>query len=92
MKQMPSDIEQFEGYRRWLTGDWNACTQGRDESGNKTIEIYTERDGRKFKFTIKDLYGPNEQILTHTELDNTMPEHIQKRMARALEISQGNNE
>jgi hypothetical protein len=85
---MPENIEKYEGLKRWYSGDWNSACQTIQPDGSIIIRLYAERDNRTFIFQVKDLYGENEEVLDHTELDNTPPGYILERMKKAKEASQ----
>ncbi len=65
------------------TGDFNSMHVIDHQDGTHTITL--SKDGAKkiYQFTVRDLYGPNEKVLSEETIPTVTPDHITKRVLQA---------
>jgi len=73
----------YEGLKKLYTSDFNTMNQARQPDGSIVITLSKRGEGKIYRFRVKDLYGENEEVLEHEEIDISPPQHILKRMKEA---------
>lgn len=77
----------LEGLRCLYSGDFNKRVDMENPDGSITITLTKRRDSEAYKFTIKDLYGKNEKVLSHEVIDSKKQQEerpwIAERMKQA---------
>lgn len=51
------------GIEKLKTGDFNNMSQEGQGDGSVIITLSKRGEGKVYKFKVKDLYGPNEEVL-----------------------------
>jgi hypothetical protein len=66
-------------------GDFHSMTQERQEGSDITLVTLSRRgEDTVYRFRVKDLYGPNEEVLEDEVIKVVMPAHIKKRVKEAM--------
>lgn len=52
-----------EGLEKLKTGDFNYMGQEEQPDGSILITLSKRGEGKVYRFRVKDLYGPNEEVL-----------------------------
>jgi len=72
-----------EGLKKLYAGDFNSMHQQRQPDGSIVIILSTSGEKKSYKFRVKDLYGPDEEVLEHEVIQAKPPKHILDRMKEA---------
>ena len=59
----------MEGLRKLKEGDFNDMSQEGQPDGSVIITLSKRGEGLLYKFKVKDLYGPNEQVLSEEVIE-----------------------
>jgi len=57
------------GIEKLKSGDFNSMSQEEQSDGSVIIMLVKRGEGKFYKFHVKDLYGPNEEILEEEVID-----------------------
>lgn len=52
-----------EGIIKLRTGDWNNMSQEEQPDGSILVTLSSRKYPEIYRFKVKDLYGPNEEVL-----------------------------
>jgi len=53
----------MEGLKKLKTGEFNALDQIEQPDGSVIITLTKRGDDKTYRFQVKDLYGPDEEVL-----------------------------
>ena len=53
----------MEGLKKLKIGDFNDMSQDAQPDSSVIITLSKRGEGKVYKFRVKDLYGPNEEVL-----------------------------
>jgi len=81
----------MEGLRRLYSGDFNHMSQERQPDGSVIITLSKRGEGRFYRFRVRDLYGPDEEILEEEVIDAAPPQYILDRMKEAQKHGRTDN-
>jgi len=59
----------MEGLRKLYAGDFNDMSQERQPDGTVIITLSKRGEHKTYRFRVKDLYGPNEEVLEHEVIE-----------------------
>lgn len=63
--------EQSIGLIKLKAGDFNSMSQEWQPDGSVIITLSRRGENRTYKFRVKDLYGPHEEVLEHQVIERT---------------------
>lgn len=72
-----------KGLMKLYKGDFTTMIQNRPPDGSVIITLTSTNYPETYKFRVKDLYGPDEEVLEHEVIQPGPPEHIRLRMEEA---------
>jgi len=73
----------IEGLKRLYGGNFNTMNQRRQPDGSVIITLSKRGEDKSYRFRVRDLYGPAEEVLEEEIIENKAPQHIQDRMKEA---------
>jgi hypothetical protein len=53
------------------------------DDGSVIITLAKDGENKLYRFRVKDLFGPNEEVLEHEVIEDKMPDYIKKRIEDA---------
>lgn len=59
----------MEGLRKLHSGDFNAMSQAWQPDGSVIITLSKRGERNIYRFKVRDLYGPNEEVIEHEVLE-----------------------
>ena len=77
----------MEGLKKLYRGDFNNMSQERQPDGSIIVTLSKRGEGKTYRFRVKDLYGPNEEVLEHEVIETKLSKHIEGRMKKAREVT-----
>jgi len=72
-----------EGLRKLYLGDFNNYNMDILDDGSVVITLAKDGENKLYRFRVKDLYGPNEEVLEHEVIDGKPLDYIKKRIDNA---------
>lgn len=69
-----------EGLRRLYTGNFNTMSQESKSDGSRVITLHKDGENKIYRFRVKDLYGENEEVLEHEEIDFSVSPRVLERI------------
>jgi hypothetical protein len=72
-----------EGLRKLYLGDFHKLNMGILDDGSVIVILVKDDEDRVYRFRVRDLYGPNEEVLEHEVIEDKMPDYIKKRIEDA---------
>ena len=57
------------GIEKLKSGDFNSISQEENSDGSLSITLSKRGEGKTYKFKVKDLYGPDEEVLEEEEIE-----------------------
>ena len=71
------------GLKKLYSGDFNDMTQQKQPDGSVVITLSKRGEKVAYRFRVKDLYGPNEEVLEHEVIPIGPPHWVIDRMEEA---------
>lgn len=75
----------IEGLNKLYQGDFNHMVQEPQSDDSVTIVLFKRGEDKIYRFRVKDLYGPNEEVLEHEFIEAKPPQYILDRMKESKE-------
>ena len=72
-----------KGLEKLYTGDFNDMFQETLPDGSVIVILSKRGEKDSYRFRVKDLYGPNEQVLEHEVIEPDVKPWIKQRMDQA---------
>ena len=73
----------MEGLDRLYRGDFNTYVAEEQPDGSVIITLSKRGEGKSYRFRVRDLYGPDEELLEHEVIETKPPQHVLDRMKEA---------
>ena len=73
----------MEGLRKLKAGDFNSMSQEQQPDGSVIVTLSKRGEKVAYRFKVKDLYGPNEEVLEHQVIPIGPPQWVNDRMEEA---------
>lgn len=71
------------GLQKLYTGDFNSMSTELQPDGSRVIRLSKRGEDKVYSFRVRDLYGPDEEVLEDEVIKVGTPKHIKKRMKEA---------
>ena len=59
----------MEGLKKLKTGDFNDMDQESQPDGSVIVTLSKRGEHKTYRFKVRDLYGPNEEVLEHKVIE-----------------------
>ena len=76
----------MNGLTKLYAGDFNDMIQAWQPDGSVIITLSKRGEDKLYRFKVKDLYGPDEEVVESEEIDTRIPEYLDKRLKEARGI------
>lgn len=73
----------MKGIDRLYLGDFNVCNQTWDPDGSCYVTFFRHDEETAVTLHVRDLHGPNENVLHESVTDRRIPLHIRARHLKA---------
>jgi hypothetical protein len=74
----------MKGLHKLYTGDFNNMSVELQPDGSQVITLSKRGEGKVYRLHVKDLYGPNEEVLKDEVIKVETPKHVKKRVKEAM--------
>jgi len=72
-----------EALRRLYAGDFNEMIQEPQPDGSVIITLSSENEEFSYRFRVRDLYGPDEEVLEHEIVRPELKPWLKQRLDQA---------
>jgi len=76
-----------EGLQKLYSGDFNTGGVEILADGSQLITLSSDGDNKVYRFRVKNLYQPDEQVLEHEVISIEAPEYMKKRIKELNSLS-----
>ncbi|GAI10261.1 unnamed protein product, partial [marine sediment metagenome] len=74
------------GICKYYAGEWNRCYSKDLDDGSVLVVLSSVKSDMVYRFRVKDLCGPAEEVLEYGEVDISAPEYLLTRQAKAKSL------